>query len=165
MRLALRLAKRGFGTTSPNPMVGAVLVRNGAVIGCGWHRRVGEPHAEIEAIRDAQAHHAKVPGGTLYVTLEPCSTHGRTPPCTDAIKAAGIRRVVVGATDPNPKHRGRAFKILRRAGIKVTGLGEWQGRARHSVRADPYLARQQRAPDRTPCQKIADECARLNEAF
>ena len=165
MRLALRLARRGFRHTSPNPMVGAVLVKGHRIIGRGWHHRAGEPHAEVEAIRNAERRGNKTRGATLYVTLEPCSTQGRTPPCTDAIKAAGIKRVFVGATDPNPKHRGRAFKILRRAGIKVTGLGEWQGRARHSVRADPYLARQQRAPDRTPCQKIADECARLNEAF
>ncbi len=165
LRLALRLARRGYGTTSPNPMVGAVLVKNAEIIGQGWHHRAGEPHAEVEAIRAAQKRDHSTKGATLYVTLEPCSTHGRTPPCTDAIKAAGIKRVFVGATDPNPKHRGRAFKILRRAGIKVTGLGEWQGRARHSVRADSDPAKQRRAQDRTPCQKIVDECARLNEAF
>src|SRR5580704_9196525 len=87
MRLALRLARRGFGRTSPNPMVGAVLVRNSAVIGQGWHRRAGMPHAEIEALADAQN---STRGATLFVTLEPCSTCGRTPPCTDAIIAAGI---------------------------------------------------------------------------
>jgi diaminohydroxyphosphoribosylaminopyrimidine deaminase/5-amino-6-(5-phosphoribosylamino)uracil reductase len=123
MRLALRLARRGFGHTSPNPMVGAVLVRNGAVIGQGWHRRAGCPHAEIEALHDAQRSGRPCRGATLYVTLEPCSTHGRTPPCTDAIIAAGIRRVVVAATDPNPTHKGRGFAILKRAGIEVsTGL-------------------------------------------
>lgn len=135
MRLALRLARRGRGRTSPNPMVGAVLVKNGQVIGRGWHRRAGEPHAEIEALRDAARRGHAARGATLYVTLEPCCTHGRTPPCTDAILAAGIRRVVVGATDPNPRHAGRGFAILRRAGIQVvTGV-------------------------------LADECARLNEAF
>ena len=107
--------------TSPNPMVGAVLVKGGKIIGRGWHRRAGLPHAEIEALRDAQKRGHNLRGATLYVTLEPCSTHGRTPPCTDAIIAAGIKRVVVGATDPNPKHAGKGFKILKRAGIDVTG--------------------------------------------
>lgn len=120
MRQALRLARRGFGHTSPNPMVGAVLVRDGKVIGQGWHRRAGGPHAEIEAISNAR-HDAE--GATLYVTLEPCSTHGRTPPCTDAVISAGIRRVVSAAEDPNPAHRGKGFTLLRHAGIAVsTGL-------------------------------------------
>src|SRR5271170_5542352 len=120
MRLALRLARRGGGATSPNPMVGAVLVKGGKIIGRGWHRRAGLPHAEIEALRDAQkrGHHPR--GATLYVTLEPCSTHGRTPPCTDAIIAAGIRRVVAATPDPNPAHGGKGFAILRRAGIEVS---------------------------------------------
>src|SRR5512135_3049556 len=135
MRLALRLARRAYGQTSPNPMVGAVLVKGGKVIGRGWHHRAGEPHAEIEALRDAQERGHAVRGATLYVTLEPCCTHGRTPPCTEAIVAAGIKRVVAGAVDPNPQHRGRAFRILRRAGIAVT-----QG-------------------------VMAEECVRLNEAF
>ena len=165
MRIALRLARRGYGTTSPNPMVGAVLVKDGKIIGQGWHHRAGEPHAEVEAIREAQRRGNNTRGATLYVTLEPCSTFGRTPPCTDIIKAAGVKRVIVGATDPNPKHRGRAFKILRRAGIKVMALGKWEGRARHSVRADPGLAKQRRAEDCVPYQKLAEECARLNEAF
>lgn len=116
-------------------MVGAVLVKKGKIIGRGWHRRAGLPHAEIEALCDAEKRGYEPRGATLYVTLEPCCTQGRTPPCTDAIKAAGIRRVVVGATDPNPKHTGRGFSILRRAGISVTtGV-------------------------------LADECSRLNEAF
>lgn len=119
MRQALRLAKRGSGHTSPNPMVGAVLVRGGTVIGRGWHRKAGGPHGEIEALLDAQRRGNNPRGATLYVTLEPCCTHGRTPPCTDAIKAAGIRRVVVGTTDPNPRHAGRGFRILRRAGLPV----------------------------------------------
>ena len=135
MRLALALARRGYGTTSPNPMVGAVLVKKGEIIGRGWHRRAGLPHAEIEALRAAQKQGKSARGATLYVTLEPCSTHGRTPPCTDAIIAAGIRKVVVGATDPNPRHAGRAFKILRRADIEVV----------HGT--------------------LAEECAQLNEAF
>src|SRR5664279_4036628 len=119
MRLALRLARRGDGTTSPNPMVGAVVVRGDRIIGRGWHHRAGEPHAEIEALRDAQQRGHNVKGATLYVTLEPCCTHGRTPPCTEAILAAEIKRVVAGMIDPNPQHGGRGFKILRRAGIAV----------------------------------------------
>jgi len=126
LREALRLARRGYGTTSPNPMVGALLVQAGQVIGRGWHRRAGQPHAEIEALRDAQRRGHSVEGATLYVTLEPCCTQGRTPPCTAAIIAAGIRKVVVGATDPNPRHSGRAFAILAQAGVATvqSGLAE-----------------------------------------
>src|SRR5258706_4178067 len=90
MRIALELARRGYGMTSPNPMVGAVLVKGGKIIGRGWHHRAGEPHAEIEALHDAKKRGNNAKGATLYVTLEPCSTHGRTPPCTEAIIAAGI---------------------------------------------------------------------------
>jgi diaminohydroxyphosphoribosylaminopyrimidine deaminase / 5-amino-6-(5-phosphoribosylamino)uracil reductase len=161
LRLAWRLARRGYGATSPNPMVGAVLVKGGRIIGRGWHRRAGRPHAEIEAIQDAQRRGHRPQGATLYVTLEPCSSHGRTPPCTEAIVAARIRRVVVGATDPNPRHAGRAFKILRRAGIEAV----WLGRARHSVRAVSECAKQRRARSDAPCQSLADQCVRLNEAF
>ena len=135
LRVALRLARRGYGTTSPNPMVGAVLAKGGRIIGRGWHHCAGGPHAEIEALRDAQERGHTPKGATLYVTLEPCCTRGRTPPCTDAILAAGIIRVVAGAVDPNPRHRGRGFRILRRAGLAVI----------HGV--------------------MAAECARLNEAF
>src|SRR5262245_56230499 len=120
MRRALRLAARGYGKTSPNPMVGAVLVKSGRIIGQGWHRRAGHAHAEIEAIQNALRKGENPRGATLYVTLEPCSTYGRTPPCTDAIQAAGLRHVVIAATDSNPLHAGRAFKLLRRAGIRVT---------------------------------------------
>jgi len=115
MRLAIREARKGIGKTNPNPAVGAVLIRNGKILACGWHRAAGGPHAEIEALKktpDAR-------GATLYVTLEPCSTHGRTPPCTSAIIQAGIARVVFGATDPNPAHAGRATAILQKAGVKV----------------------------------------------
>lgn len=123
MRLALRLAARARGFTSPNPLVGAVLVRRGRILGRGWHHRAGEPHAEIEALRDAARRGLSARAATLYVTLEPCSTHGRTPPCTEAILAAGIRRVVAAATDPNPRHAGRGFERLRAAGLRVeTGL-------------------------------------------
>jgi diaminohydroxyphosphoribosylaminopyrimidine deaminase/5-amino-6-(5-phosphoribosylamino)uracil reductase len=120
MRLALGLAWRGYGHTSPNPMVGAVLVKRGRIIGQGWHRRAGEPHAEIEALRDAERRGLSPRGATLYVTLEPCCTSGRTPPCTEAILRAGIARVVTAATDPNPQHAGRGFAILRSAGVTVT---------------------------------------------
>lgn len=120
MRLALRLARRGYGRTSPNPMVGAVLVKGGRIVGQGWHRRAGEPHAEIMAIHDAARRGNAVKGSTLYVTLEPCSTHGRTPPCTGTIIRTGIKRVIIGATDPNPRHCGKGFETLKRAGVYVT---------------------------------------------
>ena len=107
MRQALDLARRAEGRTSPNPMVGAVLIKDGYIIGEGWHHQAGKPHAEVEAIRDAQRKGQDTQGSTLYVSLEPCCTHGRTPPCTEAIIAAGIGRVVVAARDPNPRHRGR----------------------------------------------------------
>ena len=148
MRMALRLARRGYGATSPNPMVGAVLVKGGQVIGRGWHHRAGEPHAEIEALRDAEKKGHNPRGATIYVTLEPCSTHGRTPPCTGALIAAGVKRVVVGSTDPNPKHAGQGFKILQAAGVKSAGLSD--GRV---------------SPAKASRQRLADECLRLNEAF
>src|ERR1700722_8045952 len=135
MQLALRLARRAHGNTSPNPMVAAVLVKGSKIIGRGWHHRAGLPHAEIEALRDAEAKGNNPRGATLYVTLEPCSTQGRTPPCTSAIVTAGIKRVIAGATDPNPRHSDKGFAILKRAGIQVV----------HGV--------------------LADEANHLNEAF
>jgi diaminohydroxyphosphoribosylaminopyrimidine deaminase/5-amino-6-(5-phosphoribosylamino)uracil reductase len=130
MRRALTLARRGIGKTSPNPAVGALLVRKGHIVAEGWHRRAGGPHAEVFALRGVNAR-----GATLYVTLEPCSTWGRTPPCAHAIIAAGVKRVVVAARDPNPKHNGRGLRMLRRAEIRVqAGL-------------------------------LADEATRMNEAF
>jgi diaminohydroxyphosphoribosylaminopyrimidine deaminase/5-amino-6-(5-phosphoribosylamino)uracil reductase len=163
MQEALRLAQRGRGITSPNPMVGAVLVKNGKIIGRGWHRRAGLPHAEIEALRDAQKRGYSAKGATLYVTLEPCCTHGRTPPCTDAIIAAGIKRVVVGAVDPNPKHAGKGLKILKHAGIAVVKIGASRGDGRTAQRAVPTKIGGSR--ERSPHQILADECQRLNEAF
>jgi len=118
MQIALREARRGVGRTSPNPAVGAVIVRDGQLLATGWHRKAGEPHAEIQAFR-ALTDPALARGATLYVTLEPCSTHGRTPPCVQAILAAGIRRAVIGTLDPNPAHAGRALPILREAGVEV----------------------------------------------
>ncbi|MBE0618656.1 MAG: bifunctional diaminohydroxyphosphoribosylaminopyrimidine deaminase/5-amino-6-(5-phosphoribosylamino)uracil reductase RibD, partial [Proteobacteria bacterium] len=135
MRLALELARRGYGRTSPNPMVGAVLVRGRRELGRGWHRGAGLAHAEIEALRDAGRRGHSPRGSTLYVTLEPCSTQGRTPPCTGALLVAGIGRVVVGTTDPNPAHHGRGLRQLRRAGVEVS-LGP-----------------------------LTEDCVRLNEAF
>lgn len=121
MREALAVGRRGVGLTSPNPPVGAVIVRDGEALARGWHRAAGLPHAEIEAIsafRVAQGN--ATPGrATLYVTLEPCSTAGRTGACTDAIIAAGLKRVVFGTVDPNPAHAGRAEPILRKAGVEV----------------------------------------------
>ena len=119
MRRALELARLGSGLTSPNPRVGAVLVRGGKIIGEGFHRRAGTPHAEVHAVADAKTRRARTEGSTLYVTLEPCSTHGRTPPCTDLIVREKIGRVVFGATDPNPAHAGAAAKLLRASGIEV----------------------------------------------
>jgi diaminohydroxyphosphoribosylaminopyrimidine deaminase/5-amino-6-(5-phosphoribosylamino)uracil reductase len=116
MRLALAQARRGVGRTAPNPPVGAVVVRNGQVVGRGFHRRAGLPHAEVEALSEAGR---RARGATLYVTLEPCAHHGRTPPCTEAILAAGIRRVVIGVRDPNPHVRGGGAEQLRRAGLMV----------------------------------------------
>jgi len=118
MELALEEGRRGLGRTSPNPPVGAVVVRDGCVISRGFHRKAGAPHAEIEAIEAASGALRKA---TLYVTLEPCSTTGRTPPCVDAIAEAGIGRVVYGSMDPNPRHAGTGLDELRRRGIQVEG--------------------------------------------
>ncbi len=133
MRLALAEAKKGLGLTSPNPAVGAILVANGKVIARGHHEAAGSDHAEIRCLKQWRGTMPR--NATLYVTLEPCSTTGRTPPCTNAIIAAKIKKVVVGAVDPNPQHAGRGIKQLRSAGIEV----------RAGV--------------------LADECSRLNEAF
>lgn len=132
MRRALSLAKKAWGRTSPNPLVGAVVVKRGKKIGEGFHSQAGLPHAERIALLEAGK---QARGGTLYVTLEPCCTHGRTPPCTDAVLASGVARVVVGCADPNPRHAARGFEILRQAGIEVE------------------------------CGILEEECRALNEAF
>src|SRR5947199_5082182 len=133
MRLALKEAKKALGRTSPNPAVGAVLVVDNQIVAKGHHRGAGRKHAEVECLRNFGA---RVPArATLYVTLEPCSTAGRTAPCTDAILSAGVRNVVVGAIDVNPRHSGKGIVRLRNAGL--------------SVRAGV----------------LADECAQINEAF
>lgn len=119
MRQALGLAERGVGWTAPNPSVGAVIHdRRGRLIGSGWHKAAGCPHAEIEAMRSVRDP-GRLRGATMTVTLEPCSTHGRTPPCTEAIIARGLGAVVIGQRDPNPAHRGRGVRALRAAGLDV----------------------------------------------
>lgn len=117
MTRALELAAKGIGTTSPNPRVGAVIVRQGEIIAEGWHSRPGRDHAEIAALKKISNNAG---GGTMYVTLEPCSTYGRTPPCTAEIIQSGIKRVVAAMTDPNPEHRGRGMRLLRRHGIETS---------------------------------------------
>ncbi len=132
MQRALRLAALGVNTTSPNPRVGCVIVQGDEVVGEGWHRRAGEPHAEVHALAEAGA---RARGATAYVTLEPCSHHGRTPPCADALVRAGVSRVVAAMVDPFPEVAGRGLQKLRAAGITVeSGL-------------------------------LADEAARLNKGF
>jgi len=125
MKMALKEAKKGKGYTHPNPAVGAVIVKNGRVIGKGYHKKAGMPHAEREAIRDALSKGHSIEGSTMYVTLEPCCHHGRTPPCTDAIIDKRIKRVVVAASDPNPQVAGEGIRALKNKGIDVeTGVLE-----------------------------------------
>lgn len=120
MAQALKLAERGLWTTAPNPRVGCVIVREGEIVGEGWHQVAGEPHAEIHALKMAKE---KAIGATCYVTLEPCCHHGKTPPCTDALIKAGIVRVVIAVTDPNPLVASKGIEQLRRAGIAIeTGI-------------------------------------------
>ncbi len=118
MRMALALAEKGMGFTSPNPMVGAVIVKDGRVIGQGYHERYGQLHAERNALASCTEDPA---GSTVYVTLEPCCHHGKTPPCTDALIEARVARVVVGSSDPNPLIAGKGIEILREHGIEVCG--------------------------------------------
>lgn len=132
MHLAIELAKKGCGWVNPNPMVGAVVVKNGKIIGQGYHERYGEPHAERNALASCKTPAA---GATLYVTLEPCCHHGKTPPCTEAIIKSGISHVVIGSSDPNPLASGQGIAILRSHGIEVTEL------------------------------VAKDECGKLNESF
>lgn len=117
MAIALREGRKGVGLTTPNPPVGAAIVKNGRLIATGWHHRAGGAHAEINALK-AVGRQAR--GATLYVTLEPCSTHGRTGACTGAVAAAGIKRVVYGCADPNPAHARRGRQVMEKAGIAVT---------------------------------------------
>jgi diaminohydroxyphosphoribosylaminopyrimidine deaminase/5-amino-6-(5-phosphoribosylamino)uracil reductase len=127
MARALTLARRGLFSTDPNPRVGCVLVRDGVIVGEGWHQRAGEPHAEVNALEMAGE---RARGATAYVTLEPCCHYGRTPPCTDALLDAGISRLVAAMSDPNPQVAGKGLAILRTAGVAVEcGLLETDARA------------------------------------
>jgi diaminohydroxyphosphoribosylaminopyrimidine deaminase/5-amino-6-(5-phosphoribosylamino)uracil reductase len=133
MRRALELAEHGRGAVEPNPLVGAVVVREGRCVGEGWHRRYGEAHAEVNALAAAGEHSR---GATLYVTLEPCCHHGKTPPCTDAVRHAGVRRVVAAMSDPFPQVAGKGAELLRAAGVAVElGLCEAEARRLNA----PYL--------------------------
>lgn len=143
MRRALRLAARATGRTSPNPLVGAVLVRHGEIVGEGHHRAAGDPHAEVVAL-DAAGAGAR--GATLYTTLEPCAHQGRTPPCVDAVRAAGVARVVSALRDPDPRTNGKGFRALRAAGIEVEhGMLEDEARRQNEgfisrvVRGRPFV--------------------------
>jgi diaminohydroxyphosphoribosylaminopyrimidine deaminase / 5-amino-6-(5-phosphoribosylamino)uracil reductase len=130
---ALKLAERGRGTTKPNPVVGAVIVRDGGIVGEGYHERAGGPHAEVVALERAGE---RARGATLYVTLEPCAHHGRTPPCADAIIGAGITRVVAAVGDPDVRTNGRGFERLRAAGIDLELPGgelEWRARVQNEA--------------------------------
>ncbi|MDD3381356.1 MAG: bifunctional diaminohydroxyphosphoribosylaminopyrimidine deaminase/5-amino-6-(5-phosphoribosylamino)uracil reductase RibD, partial [Rugosibacter sp.] len=117
MAQALQLAERGLYTTTPNPRVGCVIVKDGEVIGSGWHEKTGEPHAEVVALNDVAARGHTPAGATAYVTLEPCSHTGRTPPCADALVNAGVARVVAAMSDPNPQVAGQGLARLDAAGI------------------------------------------------
>jgi diaminohydroxyphosphoribosylaminopyrimidine deaminase / 5-amino-6-(5-phosphoribosylamino)uracil reductase len=126
---ALELAERGRGTTYPNPVVGAVVVHDGEVVGEGWHERKGEPHAEVIALEAAGG---RARGATLYVTMEPCAHQGSTPPCTDAVLAAGIAKVVAGSLDPNPEARG-GLEVLRSRGVEVENVDSFAARAQNEA--------------------------------
>ncbi len=129
MQTALRLARRGFGAVEPNPAVGAVIVKAHQIIGKGWHKKFGGPHAEINAIEDCRRIGVTARGGKMYVTLEPCCHHGKTGPCTDAIIAVGLKKVFVAMTDPSSHAGGKGIEQLRQAGIEVeTGLCEKEAR-------------------------------------
>ena len=126
---ALELAERGRGTTAPNPVVGAVVVRNGQVVGEGWHERKGGPHAEVVAL-EAAGRLSR--GSTLYVTLEPCAHHGSTPPCTEAVLEAGVAKVVAGSLDPNPD-AGGGLELLREAGVEVEHTNSFAAREQNAA--------------------------------
>ena len=119
MLLALDCARKAWGCTNPNPMVGAVIVHGNELLATGYHHKAGEAHAEVDALRNAVSKGIDVRGATIYVTLEPCCTSGRTPACTDAIIKAELKKVVIGCLDPNPRHAGRGVEVLKNAGVEV----------------------------------------------
>ncbi len=129
LKRALELAERGRGTTRPNPVVGAVIVADGEVVGEGWHERQGGPHAEVAAL-EAAGERAR--GATLYVTMEPCGHHGTTPPCTEAVLRAGVAKVVAGSLDPNPEAAG-GLEVLHAAGVEVEHAGSFEARAQNEA--------------------------------
>jgi diaminohydroxyphosphoribosylaminopyrimidine deaminase / 5-amino-6-(5-phosphoribosylamino)uracil reductase len=135
MQEALTEARKGLGLTAPNPAVGAVVIKGGKIIGRGYHHKAGTPHAEPLALKEAGA---AAKGATIVVTLEPCSTTGRMPPCTKAVIAAGIKKVIVGCVDPNPAHAGRGLEILREAGIEVES-GVLEAECQDLIRAFAHL--------------------------
>lgn len=131
MLRALSLAENGRGFTSPNPVVGCVIVKNNRIIGEGWHKKYGGPHAEIEAINNALSRGESVKGSSVYVTLEPCSHFGKTPPCANRLVDEGVSEVFTAMRDPNPKVNGKGIEILRSAGIRVTELEEFEQSAKN----------------------------------
>src|SRR3954467_13998162 len=154
MRRAIELAERGRGTTYPNPLVGAVVVCDGEVVGEGWHERRGEPHAEVNALRAAGE---RARGSTMYVSLEPCTHHGSTPPCVDAILEAGVERVVVGARDPNPNVSGGGVERLRGAGgRRRRGVAGGRGSTSRWSRASRRGRRAISTPAGSPCTSAGD---------
>src|SRR3569832_327623 len=151
MARALVLAGRGLYSTDPNPRVGCVLVQGGVVVGEGWHGRAGEPHAEVWALRAAGG---RARGATAYVTLDPCCHHGRTPPCTDALIAAGVKRVVAAMSDPNPLMGGKGMAALAAAGIAV----ESGSMTEAATALNPgFISRMQRGLSRNPPARAIGE--------
>ena len=144
MSRALTLAVNGRGETSPNPMVGCVIVKDNEIIGEGWHHKCGNPHAEIEALNDAQRKNKNVKGATVYVTLEPCSHYGKTPPCANRLVDEKVAEVFIAMSDPNPKVNGKGIEILRSAGIKVTELHEFESQAKELNRGFVFVHKYKR---------------------
>ena len=131
MARALSLAENGWGRTNPNPLVGCVLVKKGKIVGEGWHKEWGGPHAEVNALKSAGKNAA---GADVYLTLEPCSHYGKTPPCADALVRAGVKKVFIAMTDPNPLVAGKGAAILKKAGIEVvTGILEKESRRLNEI--------------------------------
>ena len=154
MQRALRLAEFGLTTTTPNPRVGCVLVHDNAIVGEGWHRRAGEPHAEVLALAQAGG---RARGATAYVTLEPCNHHGRTPPCVDALLEAGVGRVIAAMEDPNPSVNGEGLERLRAGGVEVRcGLLEQRSaRTEHRLRVATWCATGPGSGSRSPPASMA----------